>query len=224
MADLCQFQFVPVKTFGTSGQGAGQFDQPSHVAVNDEMNEVAVTDRINCRVQVFGRDGNYLRQFRGKGSEQGMFRDPSGIAFDGQNNIIVGDYINRNVSVFYKDGRFLRYLATGGNEDGQVIDPQGISVSDEGNIIVCDRGNKRIQVFSPDGEMIFKFSDDGDDERREVDNPKACVYYKDHYRVAVFFNRFSSSITLYDKNGQFVRRFRDVTKVCKRISGLMIWP
>ena len=110
------------------------------------------------------------------------------------------------------EARFLRYLATGGNEDGQMIDPQGISVSDEGNITVCDRKNKRIQVFSPDGEMIFKFSDDGDDERREVDNPKACVYYKDHYIVAVFFKRFSSSITLYDKNGQFVRRFRDPDK------------
>ena len=42
--------------------------------------EVLVTDINNHRVQVFGLDGSYKRQWGGEGDEAGQFIYPDGIA------------------------------------------------------------------------------------------------------------------------------------------------
>ena len=194
-------EFVPVKVIGKKGRGNGEFDGPRCVAFNVELNEMAVTDKINCRVQIFDRDGNYLRQFGKRGSGQGMFPLPTGIVYDKHNgNIVVSDCNNHNVSVFTKDGTFMRNFATKGKQDGQVRNLRALSVTDEGNIIVADRGNKRIQVFTPDGRLVLKFGDTGDGK---LQGPAACVYHRDHYIVTDYKGE---CMKLYDRKGNYVKK------------------
>jgi len=50
-----------VKSWGTPGDGPGQFNTPHSIAV-DARGEVYVADRGNRRIQVFDGDGNFLRQ------------------------------------------------------------------------------------------------------------------------------------------------------------------
>ena len=52
-----------VKSWGTPGDGPGQFNTPHNIAVDDQGN-VYVADRGNARIQVFDGDGNFLRQIK----------------------------------------------------------------------------------------------------------------------------------------------------------------
>ena len=107
------------------------------------------------------------------------------------------------MSFFTTDGTFLRNLATKGDQDGQVRNPQALSITDEGNIIVTDRGNRRIQVFTPDGRLLLKFGNTGHGyEKLQLQDPAACVYYRDHYIVTDWSGE---CIKLYDRRGQFVK-------------------
>jgi hypothetical protein len=49
-------------SFGTPGKGPGQFDTP-HTIAADAQGRIYVGDRGNRRIQVFDRNGTFLRQF-----------------------------------------------------------------------------------------------------------------------------------------------------------------
>ena len=51
-------------SFGTSGQGDGEFRRPSGVAVDQEGN-IFVADWGNERVQMLGPDGSFRAKYRG---------------------------------------------------------------------------------------------------------------------------------------------------------------
>src|SRR6201994_1629543 len=52
-----------IKSWGEPGTGAGQFNTPHSIAVDNE-GHVYVADRGNGRIQVFDGDGKYLREIR----------------------------------------------------------------------------------------------------------------------------------------------------------------
>ena len=65
--------------WGTKGSGEGQLKFPIGVVVNGD--EVIVADNQNNRLQVFGLDGSFVRQWGGKaGGGAGQFVQPRGIA------------------------------------------------------------------------------------------------------------------------------------------------
>ena len=59
-----------VKVQPSKGSSVGMFQFPWGVAVN-AMDEIAVTDGWNNRVQIFSSDGNYLRSFGQRGNKNG---------------------------------------------------------------------------------------------------------------------------------------------------------
>ncbi|MGH9996266.1 MAG: 6-bladed beta-propeller, partial [Nitrososphaeraceae archaeon] len=58
------------------------------------------TDQGNSRVQKFDREGNFMTKWGSKGSGEGQFIDPLGIALDTSGNVYVVDAGNRRVQVF----------------------------------------------------------------------------------------------------------------------------
>jgi sugar lactone lactonase YvrE len=52
-----------VAVWGIKGNGDGQFDDPTSVAVDPKTNEVYVADPRNRRIQVFGPDGKFLTKW-----------------------------------------------------------------------------------------------------------------------------------------------------------------
>ena len=86
-----------LRQWGSEGEGPGQFDYPSAVAVHGE--EVIVCGRGNHRMQVFGLDGTYRRQWGTFGEGQGQFNGPAGVAVHGE-EVIVCDSNNYRLQVF----------------------------------------------------------------------------------------------------------------------------
>ena len=200
-------QYKPVLSFGQKGSSFGRFNQPWGVAVN-ERDEIAVTDRLNHRVQLFKSDGTFLRSFGSKGNLNGEFNEPCGIAFH-NDNIVVVDRTNHRVQVFSPQGEFLCHFGGEGNLDHQLQLPLGLSIDGKGNIIVADPRNKSIKIFSPWGQLLRKI-----DEAGSLVTPFHCFQYDKFLLVSdrgtvseTFSEEVNPSIKVFNKKGGFLFQF-----------------
>lgn len=132
-------------SFGKRGTAGGEFNFPTHIAVDKGF--IYVTDALNFRVQVFDHSGTFIRAFGSPGRGGGNFSKPKGIAVDGQRRIFVADAMFDNVQIFDIQGRFLYYFGGPGQEQGQFWMPSGIMVDLDNTVWVADTYNNRLQVF-----------------------------------------------------------------------------
>ena len=108
------FQFKVVSSFGKEGSTVGIFRSPWGVAVN-ARDEIAVTDSLNHRVQIFNRNGNPLRSFGREGDKAGHFKYTRGIAFHNNGRIFVADSGNHRIQIFSGEGQHVGSFGEKGN-------------------------------------------------------------------------------------------------------------
>jgi DNA-binding beta-propeller fold protein YncE len=89
-----------VRTIGSKGVGAGQFQYPTGVAF-DAAGHIVVVEQDNHRVQVLRySDGAHVRTIGSYGSGNGQFYSPcGGIAIDSDGRMVVSDTCNHRVQV-----------------------------------------------------------------------------------------------------------------------------
>ena len=192
------FQVKPVLSFGKQGSSLGMFKSTWGVAVN-AGDEIAVTDHLNHRVQIFSSDGNYLRSFGRKGNKNEEFKFPTGIEFHKNGNIFVVDNRNSRIQIFSGEGKYVSSFGGNGNLDSQLSNLCGLSVDSDGNIIIADVGNKLINVFSPDGKFPMKIGGEG-----SFSYPYHCVQCD---RYLIVSDRDEHCLKVYDRNGNFQYKF-----------------
>jgi sugar lactone lactonase YvrE len=93
----------------------------------------------------------------GKGTEEGEFDSPTGIAVDGSGNVLVADTGNGRIEKFSPSGTFLSIIGTKGIGHGQFAQPNGIAIDRVGNIYVADAGNHRVLKLKSDGTFIAEW-------------------------------------------------------------------
>ena len=141
-------------SWGTSGDGDGQFYNAEGIAVDGAWN-VYVTDWGRERVQKFTSNGGFLLYLgtegtgAGRGTGDGQFHNPKGISVDRAGNVYVAEPINHRVQVFDSNGRFQRKWGSEGSGNGQFDRPRYVAVDGAWNVYVSDSGNHRVQVFAP---------------------------------------------------------------------------
>ena len=135
-----------VGKFGSRGSGNGQFNSPCDIAC-DSAGDVYVSDTDNHRIQVFTRDGCYLRQFGKEGSGPGELNGPIGICIDSADIVYVGELHNQRISVLTTDGEWIKCFGCEGSGPGQFDGVFGMTIDHSGVLYVSDYGNKRVQVF-----------------------------------------------------------------------------
>jgi streptogramin lyase len=91
----------------------------------------------------------------------GLFRQPTDVAWDSQGNIYITDgYINSRVAKYSKDGDWVKSWGEPGAGPGQFRTVHAIAIDRNDNVYVGDRSNHRVQVFDTDGKFLRMFSVD----------------------------------------------------------------
>ena len=193
-----RFQFKAVLSFGKEGSSVGMFCEPWGVAVN-ARDEIAVTDFNNHRVQIFNKNGNYLRSFGKEGEKAGEFKYPRGIAFHNNGKIFVADSGNHRIQIFNGEGQSVGSFSGKEIRDSELNSPRGLWIDSDGNIIVADTGNKMIKIFSSEGTFLMKIGGQG-----AFTYPIHCVQYDTYLIVS---DQFEHCIKVYDRKGNFQYKF-----------------
>ncbi len=91
----------------------------------------------------------------------GMFRQPTDVAWDSEGNIYITDgYVNSRVAKYDKNGDWVKSWGDRGTQPGQFRIPHAIVADRNDNLYVGDRTNRRIQVFDTQGKFLRMFTID----------------------------------------------------------------
>ena len=137
-----------------------RFFFPTGVAVDGQGN-IIIADQFNHRIRSIATDGNVTtiagdgtRAFMDGPGDMAKFRNPEGVAVDGQGNIIIADASNHSIrSIDPNDNFNVTTIAGDGTAafmDGpgdmaRFAGPTGVAVDGQGNIIIADQANRRIR-------------------------------------------------------------------------------
>lgn len=149
----------PVGCIGEYGALPGQFLFPQRIDVGPD-GTLSVTqygfEHGSC-IQVFDRDGKFLRRFGGNDGENGALTRPMGIVTYEDGSCLVADQ-SRGLLAFRPGGAFAGDEASPGNEAGSVL--YGLCRGGD-SLFATDLGLHRIVRLSPDGRSPRWFGGPG---------------------------------------------------------------
>ena len=151
--------------------------------------------------------------FGKRGSADGMFNGPWGIAVNDKDEIAVTDSNHHRIQTFKSDGTHLRSFGREGNQQGQFNLPRGITVYNN-NIIVSDTANHRIQIFDNEGHYLDQFGEEGKLDH-QLDRPMGLSIDSDGNIIVADHN--NKSIKIFSLDGRFLRRIGEEGSLMKPI-------
>ncbi|MDD5705633.1 MAG: NHL repeat-containing protein [Kiritimatiellae bacterium] len=180
--------------FGSAGSGDGQFNGAWGVAVgtNDYL---FVADTGNHRIQVFTRDGTFVRKWGGGGSGNGQFSSPRAIAIGTNQLVYVADLSNNRIQVFDQQGVYLRQWAC--------PTPVGVAINRQNGLVhVADNANRQVKVFADDGAgtLVREWGETGSMPGKFEDIRGVAVGLGGRVYVAD-----SRALQVFDKEGRYIQ-------------------
>jgi len=141
-----------VATWGTSGTGNGQFNNPVGITVS-ASGDVYVSDKGNNRIQKFTSAGVFVATWGTLGSTNGQFGSLGGIATDAAGNVFTTETsgISR-IQKFTSTGVFITTWGVYGTANGQFYGLQSVAVDNTGKIYSAEA--RRVQVFAPPASIL----------------------------------------------------------------------
>ncbi len=148
-----QFRFIP-------GDPAAPTDVQGAITIGQD-GKVYVSDSGNGRVQVFGPEGRFVRQFGGFGSGKGQFLRPYDLVVDDAGNVYVVDDTAKTLTKFSPTGKVIWTIGGGASSDRDLtghfhftsFDAHGRLVivnDDQGRVLYVDPSGHKVDAFSPD--------------------------------------------------------------------------
>ncbi|MBI5102232.1 MAG: 6-bladed beta-propeller [Nitrospirae bacterium] len=135
-----------LKTIGKRGEGDGEFNYPTNIALDDK-GTIYVVDTGNYRIQTIDPDGTFVKVFGQAGDTPGALGRPKGIAVDSEGHLYVADAAFGNFQIFDKDGKILLFVGEAGSGPGKFQLPAGLAIDKNDMIYVVDQLPGSFQVF-----------------------------------------------------------------------------
>lgn len=192
----------PDLVWGIHGTRSGWVHKP-RAAAFDAQDQIYLAD-LTDRIQVFDRDGHYLRGWR---TPDFNVDGPSGLTVDRYGRLLVADTHFYRVLVYSPTGELLFQLGDGvqGTEPGRFGYPTDVVIDRAGNFYVGDYGeNDRIQVFSPDGKWLRQWGGHGYDPGQFLKPRALAMDAQDRLYVADSCNH---RIQVFDTQGKLLARW-----------------
>jgi 6-bladed beta-propeller len=147
------FDLVEDLTIGSETDDAYFFPYSAGIAV-DGQGTICVADYGNERVQVFDKNGRYVRTLGRVGQGPGEYRFPSGVMIDADGNFIVTDG-SRSLLAFSPQGLFLKKVVVKTDLSRPLLGPGGTIVGSVPPSPRAAAGPKnRLVLLSPDGRVL----------------------------------------------------------------------
>ena len=134
---------------------ADQFKNPVDIALDTSRSRVYIVDNRLHQVLVYSEKGDSLFAIGRRGTGDGEFNFPQGIALDKAGNVYIVDSFNYRVEVFDTNGTFLRTFGKQGDAYGTFARPKGIAIDTYDNIYVLDGMHNNFQIFNNGGELLM---------------------------------------------------------------------
>jgi DNA-binding beta-propeller fold protein YncE len=132
--------------FGRPGSGPGEFNRAEGLDIGLE-DRIHVADSCNHRIQVFSRDGKWLKSFGVPGSGLGELSYPYDVRVDREGRQYVCEFGNSRIQVFDANSQPLEIIGGAGAKPGQFNNPWSIALDSRSNLYVADSANHRVQKF-----------------------------------------------------------------------------
>ena len=120
---------------GFGGAGPNLLHSPNDVVIDPSDGDIFVADShrrgLNNRIVHYDAEGVFIKEWGGKGSQDGQLSEPHTIAMDSKGRLFVGDRENNRIQIFNQDGEFI-------DEWRQFGRPSGIFITPDDRIYVAD--------------------------------------------------------------------------------------
>jgi DNA-binding beta-propeller fold protein YncE len=164
-------------------------------------NDIYVSDTNHQQIQVFDSSGKLAFKFGSKGSSDGQFLFPYGIAGDKKGNIYVADLYNGKISIFTSKGKFIKYFAYDTNNASFLASPAGLRIYNN-DLFVTDIKTNRVLEYSLSGEKVLELTTaTAKDDTLNAPNAVTIDADKNIY----VSDTGNQRIVVYDKKGKFIR-------------------
>jgi DNA-binding beta-propeller fold protein YncE len=190
---------APDLVWGLHGVNPGHLHKP-RAAAFDGKDHLFLAD-LTDRIQVFDRDGHYLR---GWSTPDFNVDGPSGLSVDRYGRLLVADTHLYRVLVYSESGEILLQIGDGvqGTTPGRFGYPTDVVIDRAGNFYVAEYGeNDRIQVFSPDGKWLRQWGGHGYDLGEFLKPRALAIDEQDRLFVADSCNH---RIQVFDTKGKLL--------------------
>lgn len=148
------------KIWGRAGIVDGRFQIPRAMAI-DDRDQLYIVDKL-ARIQVFDRDGTFLRGWRTPLFASGK---PTGLSISPDGMLLVADTHYFRILTYTSDGQLVEDATVGGTygpDPGQFGLVTDVVRDAEGTWFISEYGEfDRIHKFSPEGQFLLQWGGHG---------------------------------------------------------------
>jgi len=190
--------FVVHKNFSALNKGKKTIEvDGKKLAFNSYTGMYAVSDNFKHCIYIFDNQDNCVKELGSRGSENGQFDDPQGVAFDIHGHLYIADFNNHRLQKFDNQYNYMQQFRreVAGNKE---FGPVAITAHNE-RLYVADSNNKCISVFLSNGCFYLSFGSEVLGQPTDV-----AVDINGQLLVGDSLNR---CVCVFRLDGFFVRKF-----------------
>ena len=159
--DGVSFDLYLKKVWARDTSADGDLNGPMGLRFDKDDN-LYISDSFNHRIQVFTKDGTFLRKFGEFGDGDGQLNLPWGLDIDSEGCVYVADWKNARVQKFSPEGDYMATFGGHGSGEGELERPSSVAIDKDGDVYVVDWGANRLKIYEPDGTHILTIAGDAD--------------------------------------------------------------